>query len=164
MDAGMVPKHIGIIMDGNGRWAKARGQLRTQGHLEGLKAAKRVVKAASDSGVSWLTLYTFSTENWKRAHEEVSFIMGLVKEYLRAELDFYRENRLRIRHAGDSAALPGDIRAEIEAAAGSTKDFEGMQVILALNYGGRDEIVRGMRKLFARVKDGAFDAGAITEK
>ena len=81
-------RHIGIIMDGNGRWAKQRGQLRTQGHLEGITAAKRVVKSASDLGISYLTLYTFSTENWKRAEEEVGFVMGLVKKYLRAELDF----------------------------------------------------------------------------
>jgi undecaprenyl diphosphate synthase len=145
-----VPRHIGIIMDGNGRWAEQRGQLRTQGHLEGLKAAKRVVKAASVLGVSYLTLYTFSTENWKRAREEVSFIMGLVKQYLRGELDFYRQNRIRIRHAGDPAGLPGDIQKELEAACSDTRDFEGMQVILALNYGGRDEIIRGIRKLLSQ--------------
>jgi undecaprenyl diphosphate synthase len=133
-------------MDGNGRWAKGRGMARTQGHLEGLKAAKRVVKAASDRGISYLTLYTFSTENWKRAAEEVGFIMGLVKQYLRGELDFYRENRIRIRHAGDREGLPPDIRRELEAACGDTRDFSGMQVILALNYGGRDEIVRAVNR------------------
>jgi undecaprenyl diphosphate synthase len=133
-------------MDGNGRWAKGRGMVRTQGHLEGLKAAKRVVKAASDAGISYLTLYTFSTENWKRTAEEVGFIMGLVKRYLRGELDFYRENRIRIRHAGDREGLPPDIRREIEASCEETRDFTGMQVILALNYGGRDEIVRAVNR------------------
>jgi len=93
-----IPPHVGIIMDGNGRWAQRRGQLRTQGHLEGLKTAKRIVKAACDLGVSYLTLYVFSTENWKRTADEVAFIMALVKQYLRGELDFYRENRIRIRH------------------------------------------------------------------
>jgi undecaprenyl diphosphate synthase len=145
-----VPRHIGIIMDGNGRWAKQRGLLRTQGHLEGLKAAKRIVKAASDLGVSYLTLYTFSTENWKRAQEEVSFIMGLVKQYLRGELDFYRQNRIRIRHVGDKSALPPDIQAELEQALNDTSQFEGMQVVLALNYGGRDEILRGIQKLMSQ--------------
>jgi len=142
-------RHVGIIMDGNGRWAKQRGQLRTQGHLEGIKAAKRVVKAASDLGISYLTLYTFSTENWKRAEEEVGFVMGLVKQYLRAELDFYRENRIRIRHAGDREKLPPEILDELDGAFDDTKDFTGLQVIVALNYGGRDEIVRAVKKLAA---------------
>jgi undecaprenyl diphosphate synthase len=133
-------------MDGNGRWAKGRGMVRTQGHLEGLKAAKRVVKAASDMGISYLTLYTFSTENWKRTAEEVGFIMGLVKRYLRGELDFYRENRIRIRHAGDREGLPPDVRRDIEAACEDTREFTGTQVILALNYGGRDEIVRAVNR------------------
>jgi len=142
-----VPRHIGIIMDGNGRWAERQGMFRTQGHLEGLKAAKRVIKAASDAGVSYVTLYTFSTENWKRSVEEVGFIMGLVKQYLRAELDFYRENRIRIRHAGNREGLPADILKELDEASKDTKDFEGLQVILALNYGGRDEIVRAINRI-----------------
>jgi undecaprenyl diphosphate synthase len=136
-------------MDGNGRWAQARGQVRTQGHLEGLKTAKRIVKAASGAGLSCLTLYVFSTENWKRASDEVAFIMALVRQYLRNELDFYRENRIRIRHTGDAGGLPVDIAEELRAACEDTRDFPGMQVILALNYGGRDEIVRGIRKLIA---------------
>ena len=141
------PSHIGIIMDGNGRWARKRGQLRTQGHLEGLKAAKRVVKAAGNLGVSYLTLYTFSTENWKRAAEEVGFIMGLVKQYLKGEMDFYRENNIRIRHAGNREGLPADILQELDEACAATGGFGGLQVILALNYGGRDEIVRAVKKL-----------------
>jgi undecaprenyl diphosphate synthase len=147
--SGAVPAHVGIIMDGNGRWAQNRGQIRTQGHLEGLKAAKRVVKAASDFGISYLTLYTFSTENWKRAADEVGFIMGLVKQYLRGELAFYRENRIRIRHAGDKNGLPPDIQKELESACEETKDFTGLQVILALNYGGRDEIARAANRALA---------------
>ena len=146
-------RHIGIIMDGNGRWAKQRGKLRTQGHLEGLNAAKRVVKAASDLGVSFLTLYTFSTENWKRAAEEVGFILGLVKKYIGEELDFYRENRIRIRHAGDRENLPPDIVDELDEVCRDTKGFGGLQVILALNYGGRDEIVRAVKKLTAAGED-----------
>jgi len=146
---GLSPKHIGVIMDGNGRWAQQRGQLRTQGHLEGLKAAKRIVKTASDFAVSFLTLYTFSTENWKRAVEEVGFIMGLVKQYLHAELDFYRENHIRIRHAGDREGLPADVLLELDEACEITRKFDGLQVILALNYGGRDEIVRAFKRLAA---------------
>jgi undecaprenyl diphosphate synthase len=145
MDKGN-PVHVGIIMDGNGRWAQQRGLVRTQGHLEGLKAAKRIVKAASDLGIKYLTLYAFSTENWKRASEEVSFIMGLVKQYLRAELDFSRKNRIRTRYAGDMEGLPKDIQKEITDSIADTADFNGMQVILAINYGGRDEIIRAFRR------------------
>jgi len=141
-----IPAHIGIIMDGNGRWAKQRGLMRTQGHLEGLKAAKRIVKAASDCGIKYLTLYAFSTENWKRAEEEVGFIMGLVKQYLRSEFDFSKQNKIRVRHAGDFAGLPADIQKEISDSLESTKNFSGMQVILAINYGGRDEIMRAFNK------------------
>jgi len=157
-------------MDGNGRWAKQRGMIRTQGHLEGLKAAKRIVKAASDMGIQYLTLYAFSTENWKRAASEVGFIMGLIKQYLRNEIAFYRENHIRIRHAGDPAGLPADIAQELASAALDTAGFDGMQVILAINYGGRDEIVRALRRLAARRLDAqrlaakGQDMSTITEQ
>jgi undecaprenyl diphosphate synthase len=108
-----------------------------------------VVKAASDLGISYLTLYTFSTENWKRTADEVGFIMGLVKQYLRGEFDFYRENNIRIRHAGDKNGLPRDIQKELEKACEDTKNFTGLQVILALNYGGRDEITRAVNRALA---------------
>ncbi|MDR3171069.1 MAG: di-trans,poly-cis-decaprenylcistransferase [Treponema sp.] len=149
IDPSRLPAHIGIIMDGNGRWARRKGQLRTQGHLEGLKVAKKIVKAAADLGIGYLTLYVFSTENWKRAAEEVGFIMGLVKQHLKAELAFYRENRIRIRHAGDPGGLPPDIARDIQEACEDTRTFEGLQVILALNYGGRDEILRAVRRLLS---------------
>ncbi|MDR2966012.1 MAG: di-trans,poly-cis-decaprenylcistransferase [Treponema sp.] len=145
----VVPVHIGIIMDGNGRWAESRGLIRTQGHLEGLKTAKRIVKAASDFGIKYLTLYAFSTENWKRASDEVSYIMGLVKQYLRAELEFSRKNHIRTRFTGDMEGLPKEIRKEIKDSIEATKDFNGMQVVLAINYGGRNEIIRSVNK-FAR--------------
>ena len=142
----MTPLHIGIIMDGNGRWAEQRGLFRTQGHLEGLKTAKKIVKAASDLGVKYLTLYAFSTENWKRATEEVSFIMGLVKQYLRAELDFSKANHIRTRFTGNMEGLPYEIQKELTDSMDATKDFTGMQVVLAINYGGRDEIIRSIKK------------------
>ena len=145
-----TPVHVGIIMDGNGRWARRRGLIRTQGHSEGLKTAKKIVKTASDSGISFLTLYTFSTENWKRSAEETGFIMSLVKKHLRAELDFYRENRIRIRHTGSREGLPPEILAELDLACSDTADFGGMQVVLALNYGGRDEIARAVRRAAAK--------------
>jgi undecaprenyl diphosphate synthase len=158
-----TPVHAGIIMDGNGRWAQSRGLPRTQGHLEGLKAAKRIVKAASDLGILYLTLYVFSTENWKRAGSEVSFIMALIKKYLRGELNFYRENRIRIRHTGDREGLSPDIKDEIQNAERDTENFGGMQVILALNYGGRNEIVRALRRLAAEAPGGLAAEEAVTE-
>ena len=144
-----IPVHIGIIMDGNGRWAVKRGLIRTQGHLEGLKTAKKIVKAARDIGIKYLTLYAFSTENWKRASEEVSFIMSLVKQYLKAEFDFSKANKIRTRFAGDLAGLPLDIQKELIESIEDTKDFDGMQVILAINYGGRNEIARAFRRFAA---------------
>ena len=147
-------QHIGIIMDGNGRWAKQRGQLRSQGHQEGLKTAKRIVKAASDIGIRYLTLYTFSTENWKRTVEEVGFLMGLIRQYLKAELGFCQENHIKVRHAGDRTGLPEDIMKEIDDTCNATRDFEGLQVILALNYGGRDEIVRAVKRFLAGKNNG----------
>jgi undecaprenyl diphosphate synthase len=157
-----VPAHVGIIMDGNGRWAQNRGLPRTQGHLEGLKTAKRMVKAASDLGIRYLTLYVFSTENWKRAGTEVGFIMSLIKQYLRGELNFYRENHIRIRHAGDPAGLSPDVAEDLRSAGEDTRTFGGMQVILALNYGGRDEIVRAVRRL-ALEAGGACSGASVTE-
>jgi undecaprenyl diphosphate synthase len=137
-------------MDGNGRWAKARGLPRTEGHREGLKAAKRIVKAAAGMGIRNLTLYTFSTENWKRAQEEVKFLMGLVSTYLCAEFEFYKENGVRVVHSGDAAGLPPDVRDAIGKVVADTAGFDGVRVNLAINYGGRDEILRAMAKMPAK--------------
>jgi undecaprenyl diphosphate synthase len=144
-----IPAHVGIIMDGNGRWAKKRGLPRTDGHREGLNAAKRIVQAAEELGIRYLSFYVFSTENWKRTNEEVGFLMGLIKQHLSAELAFYRANEIRVLHSGDPAGLPADIVAEIDKVAADTASFDRMTVNLAINYGGRDEIVRAARRLAA---------------
>ncbi|MBI9101384.1 MAG: di-trans,poly-cis-decaprenylcistransferase [Spirochaetales bacterium] len=138
--------HIGIIMDGNGRWAVARNKPRTFGHKEGLEAAKRVVKAASDLGIGFVSLYTFSTENWKRTTEEVSFLMKLIGSHLKKEWNFYRENKIRVVHSGDLSGLPEDVSKDIIDVIRDTADFPGLTVNLAINYGGRNEIVRGINK------------------
>ncbi|MDD6930487.1 MAG: polyprenyl diphosphate synthase [Treponema sp.] len=148
-----LPVHIGIIMDGNGRWAKLRNLPRTKGHREGLDVAKQIVKAASDLGIKFVTLYTFSTENWKRTQEEVGYLMTLIKKHLSSEFNFYKENKIRIEHIGDMTALPMDVQTEIENAKNDTKDFTGTTVLLAINYGGKDEIIRGIKKLSAQKKD-----------
>ncbi len=147
-----APAHVAIFMDGNGRWAKARGLPRTEGHREGLKAAKRIVKAAKSMGIRDLTLYTFSTENWKRAQEEVKFLMGLVSTYLCAEFEFYKENGVRVAHSGDLSGLPPDVRDAILRVVSDTAGFDGIRVNLAVNYGGRDEILRAVAKMPATGK------------
>jgi undecaprenyl diphosphate synthase len=139
--------HIGIIMDGNGRWAKERGKPRTFGHSEGVRTAKRIAKAASDMGVKYLSLYTFSTENWKRSEKEVRFLMQLLKKHLREQLSFYRENNIRVVHSGSLDRLPEVVQKEIVDVEDLTKDFTGMTANLVINYGGRDEIVRAVKKL-----------------
>ena len=154
-----LPTHVGIIMDGNGRWAEARGKPRTEGHLEGVKAAKRVVAAASEAGLALLSLYAFSTENWTRAQEEVSYLMGLIGLYLKKEYDFYRKNRIRILHSGDLERLPREIAREIDDVTRDTAGYDGLIVNLSINYGGRDEIIRAFRR---RLANGA--AEPLTEE
>lgn len=139
--------HIGIIMDGNGRWARERGKPRTFGHSEGVRTAKRIAKAASDMGVKYLSLYTFSTENWKRSEKEVRFLMQLLKKHLREQLSFYRDNNIRVVHSGSLDRLPEVVQKEIVDVEDLTKDFTGMTANLVINYGGRDEIVRAVKKL-----------------
>ena len=134
-------------MDGNGRWAQARGKPRTEGHLEGVKAAKRVVAAAAEAGLAFVSLYTFSTENWARTQEEVSYLMGLIGSYLKKEYDFYRHNRIRIVHSGDLERLPRAVAREIEDVTRDTSGFDGLTVNLSINYGGRDEIIRAFRRV-----------------
>ena len=146
-----LPAHIGIIMDGNGRWAKQRGQIRTAGHEEGLKRAKEIAKAASDLGIKYVTLYAFSTENWKRAKSEVGFLMNLIHTHLLKELKFYKENSIRVRLLGDITGLPAIIQKDILETEKDTKDFTGLTICLAINYGGRDEIVRSIKKM---IKEG----------
>lgn len=142
-----VPEHIAIIMDGNGRWAKKRGMPRTAGHKEGLSSAKKIVSAAAKLGIKYITLYTFSTENWKRTQEEVGFLMNLIRSHLRAEFDFYKKNGIRVRQIGDLDGLPKDVKSEILNAEKDTEHFTGTTCILAINYGGRDEIARAVRKI-----------------
>lgn len=150
-DDSTVPVHIGIIMDGNGRWAQKRNLPRTAGHKEGLETAKRIISCAVEAGVKYVTLYTFSTENWKRTEEEVGFLMGLITRHLRAEYKFYKEHGIRIRHIGDTSRLPAAVQKEMVDAEGGTADFNKMTVVLAINYGGRDELIRAMKKLASKI-------------
>jgi undecaprenyl diphosphate synthase len=142
-----IPRHVGIIMDGNGRWAESRGLKRSKGHREGVTTAKAIVKKAADLGIGYLSLYVFSTENWKRTRDEVSFLMVLIKQYLKQEYQFYIDNRIRVVHSGRREDLPADVLKDIDMVVEQTKDFSGLTVNLLINYGGRDEIVRSVKKL-----------------
>lgn len=147
IDKQRLPRHVAIIMDGNGRWAVKQNKIRTSGHSEGVKRAKEIVGAAAKLGIPFVTLYIFSTENWKRAHEEVDYLMGLVHTYLKKEFDFYKENGIRLKHIGDIDGLPPDVRADIQDAVHDTAAFTGTTLVMAINYGGRDEIVRALQKM-----------------
>jgi undecaprenyl diphosphate synthase len=133
-------------MDGNGRWAQQRGLGRSDGHKEGLKAAKLITQAASDLGIRYLSLYVFSTENWKRTEQEVSFLMFLLRTHLLKEWDFYRRNRIRVVHSGDLSGLPVEVQGDLLQVQEDTAAFDGLTVNLAINYGGQDEILRAFRR------------------
>ena len=160
---GPLPVHVGFIMDGNGRWAQNRNAPRTAGHREGLNAAKRVVRAAADIGIKYITLYAFSTENWKRAESEVSFLMRLIAQFLKKEYDFYREHNIRVTHSGDIDTLPSFVRKEIHDAVKDTAGYDGTVVNLAINYGGRNEITRAVERWLSANPDAAHKAGEFTE-
>lgn len=149
IDKENLPLHVAITMDGNGRWAQNRKLPRTAGHDQGLHTVKRIVKTASDLGIKFLTLYIFSTENWKRAEQEVGFLMNLIHIHLCDEFQFYKDNKIKLNHIGDFDGLPPIIQKDIKSAIEDTKDFTGMTLNLSINYGGRDEIIRGIRKAVA---------------
>ena len=153
-----LPVHAAIIMDGNRRWAAARGLPASVGHKRGLEAAKDVVRRASELGMRYLTLYAFSTENWKRTAEEVGFLMNLVMVHLRDELDFYKKKGIRVQFMGTKEGLPDNVAKEITDVCAITAGYTGLTVNLALNYGGRDEIVRAIKKL------SADDIASLTEE
>jgi len=138
--------HLGLIMDGNGRWAKSRHLPRTAGHLAGLKALKKVTLGALQGGIKYLTLYCFSTENWKRPSDEVNYLMGLFSEKIYGELPFYNKNGIRLLPLGDISVLPEDARDAIEKAVKATESNDRITLQLAINYGGQDEICRAVNK------------------
>ncbi|MDY4523821.1 MAG: polyprenyl diphosphate synthase [Treponema sp.] len=160
LDNKNLPLHVAITMDGNGRWAQQRKLPRTAGHDQGLHTVKRIVKLASDLGIKYLTLYVFSTENWKRTEKEVGFLMNLIHIHLCGELDFYKQNGIKINHIGDIESLPDSIKKDITEAIEDTKDFSGMTLNLAINYGGRDELLRGIKKII----NNKIDENEITEQ
>jgi len=163
IDIDKLPLHIGIIMDGNGRWAKKRFLPRTAGHKEGMERVKEIVEVAVNIGIKHLSLYAFSTENWKRPKEEIDGLMKLLVYYLRAELKKLNKNNIKIRILGDISKLPEGPRKEVEYAVEKTKYNDKMILNIALNYGGRDEIVWGIKNIVNDIKMGKIKVEDLNE-
>lgn len=156
-----VPAHIAIIMDGNGRWAKSRFMPRTYGHKVGVETIRKVVKECSRLGIKYLTLYAFSTENWKRPKDEVSALMGLLVKYLRNELEELHKNNVKILTIGDISKLPQACIEELDHAKEKTKDNRGLVMSLALNYGGRNDLINAVKNISQEVVDGKISVEDI---
>lgn len=155
---GGVPRHVAIIMDGNGRWAKKRFLPRIAGHRAGVEAVRRAVEAAPDLGIEVLTLYAFSSENWKRPADEVNDLMGLLKRYLQSEIDELDRNGVRIRYIGDPDRLSADVRVLLDTSVARTAGNAKLTLVLALNYGSQDEIARAVRRLIAEGAEPTIEA------
>jgi undecaprenyl diphosphate synthase len=155
-------RHLAIIMDGNGRWAKARRLPRIAGHRAGVEAVRRVVEAAPDLGIEMLTLYAFSTENWKRPADEVTDLMGLLRHYIRSEINELHKNGVKLDFIGDFRALQPDLVKLLDDARALTAGNSKLTLIMALNYGGQDELVRAARSLAADAAAGKLDPATIT--
>lgn len=164
IDENNVPRHVAIIMDGNGRWAKRRGMPRSMGHRAGADVLKEIVIAADEIGIRALTVYGFSTENWKRPEQEVSLLMALIKEYLQKNVQYMHEHNVRIRFIGHIQGLSEELQAIISDSELLTKNNTGLTLQLAINYGGRDEIVRTVQELTQSVLDGQLAVQDITEQ
>jgi undecaprenyl diphosphate synthase len=156
------PRHVAIIMDGNGRWARRRKLPRIAGHRAGVEAVRRVVRAAPGLGITTLTLYAFSSENWRRPADEVSDLMGLLLTYVRSEIDELDEAGVRLNYIGDWRSLAPDIVLELERARDRTSANNGLNLVVALNYGGQQEILRAMRRLAEEVASGRITAEEVT--
>jgi undecaprenyl diphosphate synthase len=156
-----VPRHIAIIMDGNGRWAKARGLPRAAGHRAGAEAARAALRAAGEAGVECLTLYAFSSENWRRPAQEISDLTGLLRFYIRKELDSLHREGIRLKILGDHTAFEADVAAMVDTAVARTAGNTRMTLAIALNYGGRAELVRAARRAARRFTPDAIDEAAI---
>lgn len=164
LDLTKIPKHIGIIMDGNGRWAKERNLPRTFGHKAAIETIRDIVKECSNIGVKYLTLYAFSTENWVRPAEEVNTLMKLLVEYLRKEFEELNSNNVVINSIGDISKLPKICQEELRKAYSNTKNNKGLVLNLALNYGGRDDITTAFKKIYNDIKFGKLNEDQISEE
>lgn len=158
-----IPRHVAIILDGNGRWAKAKGMPRNYGHVQGAKTVEVICEEAYKMGIQYLTVYAFSTENWNRPQEEVDALMKLLRNYMKNCLKTAEKNRMCVRVLGEKSRLDEDIRTRIAELEEATKDNDGLHFQIAINYGGRDEILRAVKQIGRKVEKGELQAGEITE-
>jgi undecaprenyl diphosphate synthase len=159
-----IPAHVAIILDGNGRWAKEKGMPRNYGHMQGAKAVEDILEVARDMGIKYLTVYAFSTENWNRPEAEVSALMKILRNYLKTSIKKSMKNNVRCRVIGDKTALSPDIQEAIAELEKATAGNTGLTFSIAINYGGRDEITRAVRKVADKVKSGELDPSDISEE
>lgn len=159
-----VPAHVAIILDGNGRWAKRRMMPRTYGHIVGCDNLEKICYIARDVGIKYLTVYAFSTENWKRSKEEVDGLMMLFRKYLKKILKSAKENEMRVRIIGDKTGMPEDIQESIDVLEASSAQYDKMFFQIALNYGSRDEILRGVTRMVEDAKAGKLPEGKVTSE
>ena len=159
-----IPNHVAIILDGNGRWAKAKGMPRNYGHAQGSKNVEIICEEAYKMGISYLTVYAFSTENWNRSKDEVNALMKLLRGYMKTCLKTAEKNNMCVRVIGDKTGLDKDIQSRIQELEEATKNNTGLHFQIALNYGGRDEIVRAVKKVVRDVMKGKMTEEDITEK
>ena len=159
-----VPQHIAIILDGNGRWAKSKGMPRNYGHAQGSKNVEKICEVAYKMGVKYLTVYAFSTENWNRPQSEVDALMTLLRNYMKTCLKTAEKNRMKVRVIGDKTRLDDDIRTRIEELEEASKNNDGLNFQIAINYGSRDEMVRAMRKMMKDCEAGKITSDEVTEE
>lgn len=159
-----VPNHVAIILDGNGRWAKAKGLPRTAGHVQGAKTVEDICEIAYNMGINYLTVYAFSTENWNRPDDEVKALMTLLRNYMKNCLKRAQKNNMCVRVIGDKTRLDDDIREKINALEEATRNNTGLHFQIAINYGSRDEITRAVKKVAAKIESGELKAEDITEQ
>ncbi len=159
-----APRHVAIIMDGNGRWAAARGLPRVEGHRRGVEAVRRTVRAAGEMGISYITIFSFSAENWSRPESEVGELMGLLRRFIRNDLAELHQSNVRVRIIGERDDLDPEIRRLLVEAEELTKHNDGLTLVVAFNYGGRQEIARAAKRIAREVTEGRLDATAITQE
>ncbi|MBP3493295.1 MAG: isoprenyl transferase [Oscillospiraceae bacterium] len=163
VDMSRLPRHIAIIMDGNGRWAKQRGLPRTAGHKVGAEVFRKIATYCKELGVEYLTVYAFSTENWKRPADEVSTIMGLLKQYMLEAIESMERDQIRLKFFGDMSAISPELQEMVERTNAISREIDGFQANICLNYGGRDELLRAARAFAADCVAGERSADALTE-
>ncbi len=162
-EGSLLPAHVGIIMDGNGRWAKKRGLPRKAGHVEGAKTFRKITRYCSEIGIKYLTVYAFSTENWKRPADEVGALMKLFKSYLEEAITDFKDDDIVVRFIGDKSGFSRELRELMDENEECSRDREGMVLNIAMNYGSRDEIIRAVKTISRKVRDGELSEDDITE-